>query len=94
MPSTYKVAHIQSPGSSLIIVPFDNNFQYHSPQEQNNTIRILQDAANKNGTIGKVVAVWENEGAFRFMAPPEFHKFLKGIDMRYVMINITGTLHI
>lgn len=42
---------------------------------------------------GTVVPVWDaGDGRMAFLAPPEAHAFLKGIDLGYVLDHLNGEL--
>jgi hypothetical protein len=86
----YECAHINEQGIDLIIVPLESRFGVKSSSTQNETIAVLQTAANSAGYAGTVIPVWDSGGGnMAFIAPTRWHPFFKSLNLQVVrrMIN-------
>lgn len=90
---TFQIAHIREQGVDLVITPLDTEFGLRTQTEQRRIAALLQACAKNAGLEGTVVPVWDNgDGRMAFLAPREFHPFLRTIDLSFVMANINRTL--
>ena len=88
-----QVAHIREQGMDLILVPLDGSFRQRSKDEQRRIRAALQACATTAGMDGTVVPVWDaGDGRMAFLAPVEAHRFLKTIDLGYVLDHLDGEL--
>jgi hypothetical protein len=93
MPS-FKVAHVREQGIDLIIVPVDQDFNFKPSSDQNAFISTLESRAHEAGLAGSVVPVWEASfGQMRFLAPPGWHPFFRGLSMRAVLIRLNKEVY-
>lgn len=92
MPS-YDVAHIREQGVDLIIVPLESSFARKSKSAQLETQSYLQACAESAGLAGTVVPVWQDSsGRMGFLAPDNWHSYLRRIDLGFVAANINRKL--
>jgi hypothetical protein len=90
---TYNIAHIREQGVDLIIVPLQASFGSKSRSAQNKVQFYLQECATSAGLAGTVIPVWEvGDGGMGFLAPPNWHPFLRSINLAFVMANINRKL--
>jgi hypothetical protein len=92
MPS-FEIAHIQEQGQNMIIVPLDHNFEWKLQSEQRAAAAEIQARATAAGLAGHVAVIWEvGNGGRRFIAPQEWHPFLRTVSLAFVARNINKTL--
>jgi hypothetical protein len=85
----YRVAHINEQGQNMILFPLDAQFGRLTQSGQNDELRALQFRARNAGLAGSAVAVWDaGGGRMGFMGPQQWHPFLQGIDLHFVMANL------
>lgn len=88
------VAHVREQGVDLIIIPLDHNFGRQSQAQQDQAVTELQMRASTAGLRGTVVPVWDaGSGRMAFIAPRNWHSFFRGIDLRWVAMNINRELY-
>ncbi len=90
---TLDIAHLREQGQDMIIVPLDDSFGHKTQHDQQATIGEIQKRAMGAGLRGRVVPVWNNgNGSMSFIAPPPWHPFFRGLNMRAVYANLNRTL--
>lgn len=88
----FKIAHIREQGVDLVIVPLDSSFGRKTQEAQNEAIDSLQACASNAGLAGTVVPVWQDGSRTRFIAPPSWHPFFKGLSWHAIHANINKEL--
>ena len=89
---SYEIAHIRKQGQDMIIVPVSSSVGSKNQQKQNEIKDSLQIYAADAGLAGIVCLVWSSGNRFNFLAPQQWHGFLRSIDMRFVAANINKKL--
>lgn len=92
MPS-FKVAHLREQGIDLIVVPVDSTFGSQTTDAQNETINLMQAAAESAGLAGRVVPVWRVGGGMAFVAPPNWHAYFRQMTYDDVLLNINREIY-
>lgn len=87
------IAHIREQGQNMIIAPLDSAFGHKSQGQQQAALLEIERAAHNAGLAGSAVIVWESGGRLNFLGPQQWHPFLRGINMRWVMSNINKSLN-
>jgi hypothetical protein len=89
----FSIAHIQEQGQNLIIIPLESNFRNRADGEQQSVLAEFERRSNSAGLKGHVVLVWDNGGGrMGFIAPSQWHPFVRSINLRYVAANINREL--
>jgi hypothetical protein len=89
----FSVAHVQEQGQNLIIIPLESSFRNRAEGEQKLALAEFERRSNSAGLKGRVVLVWDNGGGrMGFMAPNQWHPFVRSINLRYVAANINREL--
>lgn len=88
----FDVAHIHEQGVDLIIIPLDDEFEWKPDWQKHQIIAALQACAGSAGLRGTVVPVWNANSYMKFIAPPQWHLFFRGMDMSFVAMNINREL--
>jgi hypothetical protein len=92
--SSYDVAHIREQGADLIIIPLDASFRTRTSTQQEETQGYLQECATSAGLAGVVVPVWDSGGGrMGFLAPTNWHAFLRTLSLSYVTANINRRIN-
>lgn len=85
----YQVAHIHEQGQDMIIFPLEAKFGHQTQADQNQELGVLGFRANAAGLRGAAVAVWDaGGGRMGFFGPPQWHPFLRSIDLQFVAANV------
>jgi hypothetical protein len=82
---TYKVAHIREQGQDLVIIPLDSAFGHRSQDEQKHLLAEFEIHTSAAGLAGHVALVWDSGGRASFLGPKNWHQFLEGINLNYVI---------
>lgn len=88
----YDVAHIREQGQNMIIVPLDEQFEYRSPSVRAAIVNELQLRARGARLAGHVVAIWQAGGSTKFIAPPQWHAFFRGLSFDDVLVSLNKQL--
>ena len=92
MPS-FDVAYIRQQGVDLIIVPVNRTFGSKMQKEQYAAVDELQSHATAAGLAGTVVPVWDDGGGrMRFLAPRNWHPFLRSLSWALIARNVNRKL--
>jgi hypothetical protein len=91
MPS-FRLAHVKENGIDVIIIPMDHTFHNKPEQEKDQITGELQLRAEGAGLPGTVVLVWEHSGKMYFIAPDNWHPFIKTLQYRNVLTSLNKTL--
>jgi hypothetical protein len=84
-----KLAHIREQGQDMIIFPLDHRFGQLSQQEQQEELQGLENRAHAAGLAGHAIAIWDaGGGRARFIGPRQWHAFLQGKSLRWVLANL------
>jgi hypothetical protein len=85
----YKVAHLRHQGIDLIIIPLQSSFGTQTVQHQQENISELQARASAAGLAGTVVPVWDSgRGRMAFIAPRNWHRFFRSLDLARVLATL------
>lgn len=91
--ASFDIAHINEQGVDLILIPLDKSFGNKTAQEQNAIIDSLQICSTQAGLRGTVIPVWlDTLNRMNFIAPNNYHPFLRSIDFHFVQRNINKRL--
>jgi len=88
----FKIAHIKEQGVNLIIIPLDTSFGRKPKDEQEGIMMTLQRCASAAGLAGSVVPVWKEGSKSAFLAPQNWHPFLKSVMWEAIMLSINKEL--
>ncbi|MGX9392577.1 hypothetical protein ACWX0K_20285 [Nitrobacteraceae bacterium UC4446_H13] len=90
---TFKVAHIREQGQDMIIFPLNSAFGRQSESERQDELAALEYQARAAGLAGHAVAVWDaGGGRMAFMGPPQWHGFLRSLNLRAVMASLNKSI--
>lgn len=90
----FQIAHIREQGVDMIIIPLDSSFGSKSQRDKDSIIAELQSRARGAGLKGTVVPVWDaGGGRMAFIAPPNWHRFFRSINLAFVGRNINRRLY-
>jgi hypothetical protein len=88
MASTFEVAYINEQNNDLVMIIVQPHLATRPADEINSVVTALQGAAAANGLYGTVLLVWKHGHNVGFIAPPQWHTFLKNIDWNFVKFNV------
>jgi hypothetical protein len=85
----YRVAHIHEQGQDVILFPLEAKFDLLTDSDKEEELRFLKFQANTAGLRGAAVAVWDaGGGRMGFMAPQQWHPYLRSITLQFVMAHL------
>jgi hypothetical protein len=91
--STIPVAYLNIRGANLVVGFFETDFDARTPRERSATYAALQAAAAREGFLGDVAVVWEDQlGRTRFIALPQQHPFFQLVNYGQLRAQINGTV--
>jgi hypothetical protein len=90
---TFKVAHLREQDQDMVVVPLSASFDHESENNQHALINEIQAAAFSAGLAGKVIPVWSAlSGQTKFIAPPNWHPFFRGVSYDWVLGQVNKTI--
>lgn len=86
-----KIAHIHQQGQDIIFIPVAQEFGQRSQEYRADAIKAISTAARNAGLSGTVVPVWpleEDEDKFSFIAPKQWHGFVRTLSWDWISKNL------
>ncbi|TEA78688.1 hypothetical protein [Allopusillimonas ginsengisoli] len=87
-----KVAHIREHGRDLIIIPLDSSFHDKSRNERKAALKAMQECVSSAGLDGIIVPVWRAGHNRYFIAPEEWHSFIKTLSWHTIISRLNKLL--
>ena len=84
----FSVAHLREQGQDMLLFPLDSAFHQRTDEQQSAVVHQLETRAHSAGLAGGAVVVWEHGGRGYFRGPRQWHTFLRGISLRWVMAQV------
>jgi hypothetical protein len=87
-----KIAHIKEQGRDLIIIPLDSSFHDKTPSQREATRKALQTCVCDANLEGAVVLVWRSGHNQYFIAPDQWHEYLRHLSWHAIISRLNKTL--
>lgn len=87
-----KIAHINEQGRELIIIPLDSSFHDKTPSQREATRKALQACVCDAHLEGAVVLVWRSGHNRYFIAPDQWHEYLRHLPWNDIISRLNKTL--
>jgi len=88
-----RIAIFQQRDRQIIVIPLDCSFEDRPLSQRCEALANIQKAALKTGLDAPAAAVWRVGNKLRFMAPTEWHPFLKTLTWNTIIANLSGALN-
>ncbi|MBP6020794.1 MAG: hypothetical protein KA735_15010 [Burkholderiaceae bacterium] len=87
-----RMATFNHQGQEIIVVPLDCSFGDRPPWQRREALSHLQRCALKAGFKSPAAAVWRAGGKLHFIAPDEWHHFLKNLTWNIIISNLSAEI--
>lgn len=88
-----RIAIFRHQEQEIIVVPLDCSFQDRPPSQRADALRRLQKSAMKAGLNAPAAAVWKVGAKLHFIAPTEWHPFLKTLTWNTIIVRLSSALN-
>lgn len=94
-PVKYKLAHIHTRGTDLVLIPLESSFENRSVSEQTEIHKSFQMVAASAGLRGNIVLVWDKgDGATGFLSENRVQSVMQNITYEFVQNKINRELSV
>ena len=87
-----RIAIFRHREQEIIVVPLDCSFQDRPPSQRTEALDRLQKSAIKAGLNAPAAVIWKVGAKLHFIAPPEWHPFLKTLTWNANIASLSSVL--